>query len=59
LILFLGVGKIEESMSCYYLAHMICAVHALHKRGFIHRDLKPANFLIDIKGRLKLAGLMS
>ncbi|KAK2951979.1 putative serine/threonine protein kinase [Blattamonas nauphoetae] len=48
-------GCLDEEIGVYYFAQMICAVHSLHKSGFIHRDLKPANFLIDSKGRIKLA----
>ena len=49
-----NIGTLEENVAVFYLAQMVCAVHSLHRLGFIHRDVKPSNFLIDAKGRLKL-----
>ncbi|XP_042220516.1 citron rho-interacting kinase-like [Homarus americanus] len=48
-------GCFPEDMTCFYLAEIILAVHALHSMGYVHRDLKPDNILIDRCGHIKLA----
>ncbi|XP_013411318.1 citron Rho-interacting kinase [Lingula anatina] len=45
----------EESMTRFYLAEMVLAIHSLHTMGYVHRDIKPENILIDRTGHIKLA----
>ncbi|XP_053325723.1 citron Rho-interacting kinase isoform X2 [Spea bombifrons] len=46
--------QFDESMSQFYLAELILAVHNVHQMGYVHRDIKPENILIDRTGHIKL-----
>ncbi|KAK2943216.1 putative protein kinase [Blattamonas nauphoetae] len=47
-------GQFSEVRSRLYVAEIILAFEALHKRNIIYRDLKPENILLTADGHIKL-----
>ena len=44
--------KVEEA--AFYLAEILLALEALHKKNIIYRDLKAENILLDREGHVRL-----
>ena len=45
---------LTEEISRLYLAEIILAIEAIHKRSIVYRDLKPENIMIAEDGHIKL-----
>ena len=46
--------RFNEDRSRKYLAEILLAIEALHKKDIIYRDLKPDNIVFDEKGHALL-----
>jgi protein kinase A len=47
-------GNLKVSQATFYLAEIVLALEALHKRNIIYRDLKAENILLTQSGHVKL-----
>ncbi|EPX72807.1 AGC/AKT protein kinase Sck2 [Schizosaccharomyces octosporus yFS286] len=46
--------RFPEARAKFYIAELLLALQALHKRGIVYRDLKPENILLDVQGHIAL-----
>ncbi|CAA93901.1 serine/threonine protein kinase S6K family Sck2 [Schizosaccharomyces pombe] len=46
--------RFPEERAKFYIAELLLALQALHKRGIVYRDLKPENILLDVQGHIAL-----
>jgi serine/threonine protein kinase len=44
-----------ELTAKFYISELACAIHSVHKIGYIHRDIKPDNVMLDRRGHVKLS----
>jgi serine/threonine protein kinase len=47
-------GRFSNETARFYLAQVVLALEALHKRSIIYRDVKPENLMLDSRGYLRL-----
>ncbi|KAJ6607942.1 kinase-like domain-containing protein [Mycena sp. CBHHK59/15] len=49
-------GPFHESVVCFWVAELSCALKYLRAQKIVHRDLKPDNILLDAAGHAHITG---